>query len=62
LFWLEFTESVNSKWSAEIAPIYQEGDELLSIIVASINTTKKKLMEAAKQSRFSNPQSSNPRK
>ena len=51
LFWLEFTEAVDSKWSREIEPIYQEGNELLSIIVASIKTAKKKLHTNSKQSR-----------
>ena len=51
LFWLEFTEAVDSKWSQEIEPIYQEGNELLSIIVASIKTAKEKLHTNSKQSR-----------
>lgn len=43
LFWFEFTEGIHPKFNDRLKPIFKEGDELLSIIVASINTTRNKL-------------------
>ncbi len=43
LFWLEFTVGVDSIWKEIVAPLHKEGDELLSIIVASIKTSKNRL-------------------
>ena len=41
LFWLEFTVALHSDYRAIIIPLWKEGDELLAIIVSSINSTKK---------------------
>ena len=43
LFWLEYTEKVDKRWEFDILPIHLEGNELISIIVKSIDTSKKKL-------------------
>ena len=40
IFWLEFTLGVDAKWQPDITPIEREGNELLSIIVASLKTSK----------------------
>jgi len=42
LFWLEFTIEVDPVWKDSLKPIQQEGNELLSIIVSSIKTSRKK--------------------
>ena len=42
LFWLEYTNGIDTKWHPESAPLMKEGNELVSIIVASIKTAKKK--------------------
>jgi four helix bundle protein len=42
LFWLEFIVAIEPVYRKEIVPLYKEGDELLSIIVASIKTMKSK--------------------
>ncbi len=41
LFWLEFMVKVDKVWEFEIKPLHNEGNELLSIIVKSIATSKK---------------------
>ena len=38
IFWLEYTNKVNEKWLAITRPHMTEGNELLSIVVASIKT------------------------
>ena len=43
LFWLEFTVGIDESKRSLIAPLWKEGNELLSIIVSSINSVKKKL-------------------
>lgn len=43
LFWLEFTVGLDEAKRSIVSPLWKEGNELLSIIVASINSTKKKL-------------------
>ena len=42
LFFFELIEVVNPSFKGQISPIYAEGNELLSIIVASLNTLRKK--------------------
>lgn len=42
VFWLEYTNGVDKKWESESNPLIKEGNELLSIIVASIKTAKKR--------------------
>jgi len=42
VFWLEYTNGVDKKWEPETRPLIKEGNELLSIIVASIKTAKKR--------------------
>src|SRR5688572_23539863 len=42
LLWLEFTVGVNVMWEETLKPLEREGNELLSIIVASIKTSRKK--------------------
>ena len=42
MFWLEFAESLSKEWHSKTAPLWNEGNELLSIIVASIVTAKKR--------------------
>ncbi len=41
LFWLEMIDEIGPEKKANILPIWKEGDELLSIIVSSLNTKKK---------------------
>jgi|SRR4030095_1607413 four helix bundle protein len=41
LFWLKYTNGVNSKWISITEPLLKEGNELLSITVASIKTTRR---------------------
>ena len=40
LFWLEFTVKYDDKWRSSVAPIWKEGNELLSITIASIKTSR----------------------
>lgn len=40
LFWLEFIVGIQPDFRDEIVPLYKEGNELLSIIVASIKTVR----------------------
>jgi len=42
LLFFELIEVVNPSFKPQITPIYAEGNELLSIIVASLNTLRKK--------------------
>ena len=42
LFFFELIEVVNPSFKKHIDPIYAEGNELLSIIVASLNTLRSK--------------------
>ena len=41
LFWLEFSVGLSDALRQAVAPLWKEGNELLSIIVASIKTAKK---------------------
>ena len=41
MFWLEFTVGLSEEWRQKIMPLWKEGDELLSIVVSSIVSTKK---------------------
>ncbi len=43
LFWLEFTVGLDESKRNLVSPLWKEGNELLSIIVSSINSIKKKL-------------------
>ena len=43
LFFFELVEAVNPSAKAEIVPITKEGNELLSIVVASITTIRSKM-------------------
>jgi four helix bundle protein len=40
LFWLEFTVGLSQAFRTQVAPLWKEGNELLSVIVASIKTAK----------------------
>jgi four helix bundle protein len=42
LFFFELIGVINPSFEKQIVPIYAEGNELLSIIVASLNTLRKK--------------------
>ncbi|MBO0951916.1 four helix bundle protein [Fibrella forsythiae] len=42
LFWLEFTVGLDETKRTLIGPLWKEGNELLSIIVASIKSVKQK--------------------
>jgi len=42
LFFFDLIEIVNPSFKEQMSPIYAEGNELLSIIVASLNTLTKK--------------------
>jgi four helix bundle protein len=42
LYWLEIFEEINEDFKTVIAPLKKGGDELLAIIVASINTARKR--------------------
>lgn len=42
LFFFELIGVINPSFERQITPIYAEGNELLSIIVASLNTLRKK--------------------
>lgn len=41
LFWLEFVSELKKDLEADINPLFKEGNELLSIVVASIRTARK---------------------
>ena len=41
LFWLKFTVGLAEAQRSTVGPLWKEGNELLSIIVATINTVKK---------------------
>ncbi|WP_420322501.1 four helix bundle protein [Flagellimonas sp.] len=43
VFWLELFKEIESKNQKEIIRLLNEGEELLKIVVASINTTKKRM-------------------
>lgn len=45
LFFFELIEAVNPAFKEQIIPLYKEGNELLSIIVASLNTLRNKLTD-----------------
>ena len=49
LFWLDFTIAVDSNWESDISPLKKEGNELLSIIVASIKTSRQNLLKFSKR-------------
>ena len=57
LFWLDFTRGVDIKWDPEVKPIENEGNELLSIIVASIKTSRNKLASYGTKKRQPAPRS-----
>ena len=42
MFWLEFVVALSADLRPAVVPLYKEADELLSIIVASIKTSRKK--------------------
>ncbi len=41
MFWLEFTVGLSEEYRLQVSPLWKEGDELLSIVVSSIVTTKR---------------------
>ena len=41
LFWLEFLVGLSNDWRPTVAQLWKEGNELLSIIVSSIKTSRK---------------------
>ncbi len=41
MFWLEFTVGLSEEYRLLVSPLWKEGNELLSIVVASIVSTKK---------------------
>lgn len=43
IYFLELLKALNDHYSESIAPLITEGTEILKIIVASINTTRRKL-------------------
>ena len=43
LFWLEFIVGLDEEKRLTVSPLWKEGNELLSIIVATINTVKRNL-------------------
>lgn len=43
MFWLEFTVGLDESRRNLVSSLWKEGNELLSIIVSSINSVKKKL-------------------
>lgn len=43
MFWLEFTVGIDDSKREIVSPLWKEANELLSIIVSSINSVKKKL-------------------
>lgn len=43
LFWFDFIEGIEPNWSKSLKPLFKEGNELLSIIVSSIKTTRRKI-------------------
>lgn len=45
LFWLVFTVGVDPIWKADTAVLEKEGNELLSIIVASLKTARKNILK-----------------
>ena len=45
LFWLDFTVAVDSIWESDTSYLKKEGDELLSITVASLKTARKNLLK-----------------
>ena len=42
LFWMEMIVGLSPDFRPDVVPLYKEGDELLSIAVASIKTAKRK--------------------
>jgi four helix bundle protein len=42
MFWLEFTVALSEEHRQAVSPLWKEANELLSIIVASINTSKRR--------------------
>ena len=42
IYWLEYTNGVDKKWEPLTNPLIKEGNELLSIIVSSIKTSKER--------------------
>lgn len=40
MFWLELSVGVSEQWRIPVSPLYKEANELLSIIVASIKTSR----------------------
>lgn len=42
MFWLELTVGLSEDWRADVAPLWKEANELLSITIASINTSRQK--------------------
>ena len=44
IHWLQYTNDIDPRWSAETKPLCQETNELLAITVASIKTASKNLL------------------
>jgi four helix bundle protein len=41
MFWLEFAVALSEEWKPAVAPIWKEANELLSITITSIKTSRK---------------------
>lgn len=46
MFWFEFVTALESNLRSDVVPLYKEADELLSIIVSAIKTTRQKQEQA----------------
>jgi len=46
VFWLNYLVGIDKKWIVDTEPLLKKGNELLSIIVASINTAKRNQKES----------------
>lgn len=58
VFWMNYLVSIDKQWTSEAEPLLKEGNELLAIIVASINTAKgNQKSTRIQQSKILNPKS-----
>ncbi len=46
MFWFEFVTALEPNLRSDVIPLYKEADELLSIIVSAIKTTRQKQEQA----------------
>ena len=47
-YWLEYTNGIDKKWESETQPFIKEANELLSIVVKSIISSRKKISQTSK--------------